>query len=570
MRKIFFILSLFTLYSSSISAQEKFTHADTLRGSNGPGRSWWDVTRYDLLADFNLSDSSITGINVISFKKIAANPGYMQIDLQEPMVIDSVVLRDYIVKYEKNNGRRKKNYLIVNRSLKFRREGNAWFIDVPPYTINKYMPDNNPITIFFHGKPRIARRAPWDGGLVYKKDAKGRPWITIACQGLGASVWYPCKDIQSDEPDNGASLSITVPDTLMAVANGRLNGITRNADFSITYQWAVTNPINNYTLIPYIGKYVNVHDIYMGENGKLDVDYWVLDYNIDSIKTHLKPDVDRMLKAFEFWFGPYPFYDDGYKIVEAPHLGMEHQSAIAYGNKFKFGYLGLDLSGTGWGLKWDFIIVHESGHEWFANNITTKDIADMWVHEGFTNYSETLFTEFFYGKDAGNTYVQGIRKNIQNDIPIIGPYGVNREGSGDMYYKAANMIHMIRQIINDDSLFRNILRGLNKTFWHQVVTSKQVEEYISTKAGKNFSKIFDQYLRTTQIPVLEYKLDGFTLKYRWSNCIKGFDMPVRIHFKTDQWIFPSEEWKSLSIYPEGDNNFSVDKNFFIQTKLISQ
>ena len=275
-----------------------------------------------------------------------------------------------------------------------------------------------------------------------------------------------------------------------------------------------------------------------------------------------------MLRAFEYWFGAYPFYEDGYKLVEAPYLGMEHQSAIAYGNGFQNGYKGRDLSGSGWGLKWDFIIVHESGHEWFANNITSKDIADMWIHEGFTNYSETLFTDFFYGKDAGNAYVQGTRKNIQNDIPIIGHYGVNQEGSGDMYYKSGNMLHAIRQVIDDDEKFRQILRGLNKIFYHKTVTTAQVETYINQQSKIDFSKVFDQYLRTTQIPVLEYKIDGYKLSYRYDSCVKGFNLPLKITFKTTQWIKPTTEWQTLNLYPEGDNKFSVDPNFYIKTKKV--
>jgi aminopeptidase N len=312
---------------------------------------------------------------------------------------------------------------------------------------------------------------------------------------------------------------------------------------------------------------VHFGEVYQGEKGNLDMDYWVLDYNLEKARKQFT-DAPRMMKAFEHWFGPYPFYEDGYKLVEAPHLGMEHQSATAYGNGYQNGYSGRDLSGSGWGLKWDFIIVHESGHEWFANSITSRDIADMWIHEGFANYSETLFTDYYYGKAAGDAYVQGTRKLIRNDVPIIGPYNVNHEGSGDMYYKSGNMLHMIRQVIDDDERFRGILRGLNKTFYHQTVTTKQVEDYISKQARTDFSKVFDQYLRTTQVPVLEYRINGYKLSFRYSNCIKGFNMPLKIHFKTDQWIRPTESWKSLEFYPEGETRFSVDPNFYIKTKKL--
>ena len=228
------------------------------------------------------------------------------------------------------------------------------------------------------------------------------------------------------------------------------------------------------------------------------------------------------------------------------------------------------MSNSGWGLKWDFIIVHESGHEWFANNITSKDIADMWIHEGFTSYSETLFTDYWYGKEAGNEYNRGIRKNVVSKNPIISSYGVNKESeSTDMYYKGANMLHTIRQSLNNDSLFRQILRGLNKKFYHQTVTTKQVEDYMSATAKVDLSKIFDQYLRTTELPVLEYKEDDYKLSYRWANCVKGFNLPLKIHFIADQWIKPTEEWKSLNLYPEGNKTFSVDPNFYIKTKKIT-
>jgi len=569
--KAFFIFNSSFLIFHCLQAQplkpmKAFTNADTLRGTYGASRDWWDVLKYDLHVKFNLSDSSVNGYNVIAIKPIKKNPGYIQIDLQYPMEIDSIHLRNHkIVK----NGAVTKAIVPYLQALTFVRsdkgKGNAYTVQVPEITA----PDAYPytfITVYYHGKPRIAIRPPWDGGLIMKKDEKGNPFVSIACQGLGASVWYPCKDHQSDEPDS-AEMHITIPDSLMCVGNGRFRGKINNGDGTATYDWAVVNPINNYNLVPYIGKYAHFSEVYDGEKGKLDMDYWVLEYNLDKAKEQFK-DAPRMMKAFEHWFGPYPFYEDGYKLVEAPHLGMEHQSATAYGNKYKNGYLGRDLSGTGWGLKWDFIIIHESGHEWFANNITSKDIADMWVHEGFTNYSETLFTDFWYGKDAGNAYLIGTRKGIQNDIPIIGPYNVNQEGSGDMYPKSGNMLHSIRQVINDDEKFRMILRGLNKTFYHQTVTTQQVEDYINKESKINFSKVFDQYLRTTQIPVLEYKIDGYKLSYRYTNCVKGFDLPLKITFKAEKWIKPTEQWQTLNLYPEGDNSFSVDPNFYIKTKKV--
>jgi aminopeptidase N len=296
----------------------------------------------------------------------------------------------------------------------------------------------------------------------------------------------------------------------------------------------------------------------------------VLDYDLEKAKKQFGRDVKPMLTCFEEWFGPYPFYDDGYKLVESSHLGMEHQSAIAYGNKFMNGYLGSDLSGSGWGTKWDYIIIHESGHEWFANNITTNDIADMWVHEGFTNYSEVLYVECQQGKKAADEYCRGLRNNIQHDGPVIGKYGVNKEGSSDMYAKGANLIHTIRQVINDDILFKKILRGLNKTFYHKTVDTKDIENYISKQSGKDLSKIFDQYLRTKKIPQVEYKIKGSSFSYRWKNCVEGFDMPVRIFAGGNQrWIMPTTEWQTQKMADWFDEkSFSFDKNFYITAKKI--
>ncbi len=546
---IFYFL-LFTSAEAQNLAQTKgLTHADTLRGTYGPGRDWWDVLKYDLHVKFNIKDSTISGINTIQFKVLRKGT-LMQIDLQEPMILDEIIFL--------GSSKEAMHQKVTN----IKKDGNAYFfsvLDCKPKSIND-------LIVYYHGKPRVAARPPWDGGLIWKKDLNNNPWVSIACQGLGASVWYPCKDHQSDEPDS-AEMHITIPDTLMCVGNGRYRGKIINDDGTATYDWAVVNPINNYNIIPYIGKYVHFGEVYEGEKGKLDMDYWVLDYNLDKAKEQFK-DAPRMMKAFEHWFGPYPFYEDGYKLVEAPHLGMEHQSATAYGNAFKNGYLGRDLSGSGWGLKWDFIIVHESGHEWFANNITSKDLADMWIHEGFTNYSETLFTDFWYGKEAGNEYCIGTRKGIRNDKPIIAVYNVNKQGSGDMYPKSGNMLHSIRQVINDDEKFRQILRGLNKTFYHQTVTTKQIENYINKQSKIGFSKVFDQYLRTTQIPVLEYKIDGYKLSYRYTSCVQGFNLPLKIKFKTEQWIKPTEQWQTLNLYPEGDNSFTVDPNFYIKTKKV--
>lgn len=541
----------------SLSSYGQFTHQDTLRGTITPERAWWDVVKYDIKVTPDLNQKTITGSVVISYKVVNyKNQRTMQIDLQQPMNIDSIYYRWG----QAGTKSKDKEQSITN----YNRNGNVYLVTLSTnYTKNDVI---DSIKIVFSGKPRSAVNPPWDGGWVWKKDDKGRPWVTVACQGLGASVWYPCKDHQSDEPDNGASLTITVPDSLVAVGNGRLKNKTPNNNGTTTWKWEVTNPINNYNIIPYIGKYVNWQEKYIGEKGDLDCSYWVLDYNLEKAKTQFGRDVTPMLRCFEGWFGPYPFYEDSYKLVETPHLGMEHQSAVAYGNKFKNGYLGMDLSGSGWGKNWDYIIVHESGHEWFANNITSRDIADMWVHEGFTDYSEVLFVECQYGKKAADEYCQGLRRNIENDRPIIGAYGVNKEGSGDMYAKGANMLHTIRQVINNEDKFRQILRGLNKEYYHKVVDTKEVEAYMSKQSGKDLSKIFDQYLRTTQIPVLEYKIEGNKLSYRWTSCIKDFNMPVRVFTgTTEKWIQPTENWATQTI---GEGDVAIDKNFYITAKKL--
>ncbi len=541
MKKLVCTFSFLLLFQSFLLAQQESpARKDTLRGSLNKNRDWWDVLRYDLITQPDYSTKTIKGSNVILFKVI--KPGHiMQIDFQQPMNIDSIIWQTH--------------------SLNFKRDGNVYYVDFE----KDLGVGTSSIKIVFSGKPREAVHPPWDGGWIWTKDEKGRPWMSVACQGLGASVWYPCKDHQSDEPDQGATISVTIPDSLVAVANGRLTS-TKSKNGMATYTWAVSNPINNYNIIPYIGKYVHWEEKYAGENGNLDCDYWVLDYELEKAKLQFQQ-VLKMLKCFEDWFGSYPFYEDGYKLVQSPHLGMEHQSAIAYGNKFSNGYLGRDLSQTGWGLKWDFIIVHESGHEWFGNSITTKDLADMWIHEGFTNYSETLFTTCEYGVEAGNDYVIGTRKLISNNIPIIGPYGVNKEGSGDMYYKGGNLIHTIRQVMQDDEKFRQLLRDVNKTFWHKTVTSKEIESFISKEAGINFEKTFDQYLRTTKIPELEYKIKGKELHYRWANCVSDFDLPVKIQWHGDHWIQPTEAWQTFKAPKGGNNQFHADRNFYITTRL---
>ncbi|ULQ57923.1 M1 family metallopeptidase [Flavihumibacter rivuli] len=536
-----FLLFSPLLFSQPLNDNHHLTRQDTLRGSINPERDWWDVLHYDIEVTPNYSNKTIKGSIAIQFRITKAGKN-MQIDLQEPMELtDASIDGQPVVLYREQNV----YHLVVSGQ-------NA---------VNT----TQMLKLKFEGKPREAIRPPWDGGWIWSKDKNGNPWMSVACQGLGASVWYPCKDHQSDEPDNGARLTINAPKGLIGVGNGRLTRTDKSNPQYDRFTWEVKNPINSYNIIPYIGKYATWHEVYKGEKGDLDCDYWVLEEDLDAAKKQFRQ-VTPMLQCFEHWFGPYPFYEDGYKLVQSPHLGMEHQSAVAYGNKFLNGYLGNDLSGTGWGNKWDFIIIHESGHEWFANNITTKDIADMWVHEGFTSYSETIYTQCQSGIHAGNEYLQGVRRGIQNDIPIIGPYGVNKEGSSDMYPKAANMIHMIRQIIGDDEKFRNMLREMNKDYYHQTVTSADIEAYMSKTAGRDLSKVYQQYLRTTQVPQFQYSVSGGKLSYRWRNCVNGFDMPLKVNFNgKDQWLYPTTEWQAIN---SNGTSLSVDKNFYVTVRSL--
>jgi aminopeptidase N len=521
-----------------------FTRQDSLRGRVTKERAWWDLKHYHLAIKVNPADSTISGSNTIRYQVLQEN-SVMQIDLQNPMAITNVT----------QDG----------KQLTYKREGNVYFINL---TAPQKAGTTKEIVVFYRGKPKVAVNPPWDGGITWKKDKNGNDFIASSCQGLGASVWWPNKDHMYDEVE-GMTISVNVAGKLTNVSNGRLQNVKTLKDGTKTYTWVVKNPINNYGVNINIGDYVTFSEKYKGEKGDLDCTYYVLRDNLSKAKEQFK-DVPRMLKAFEHWFGPYPFYEDSYKLVEAPYLGMEHQSSVTYGNGFKNGYLGRDLSGTGWGLKFDFIIIHESGHEWFANNITNKDIADMWIHESFTCYSESLFLEYYYGKEAGYEYVRGIRKNIQNDKPIIGYYDVNNEGSSDMYYKGANMLHTLRQLVNDDKKWREILRGVNSTFYHQTVTTKQIEDYLSQQIGMDLNSFFNQYLRDTRIPTLEYSFYGNTLKYRWANVVSGFDMSVKMSINdTEVSLNPKLEWSEFDCTFKIEK-FVVDPNYYILNRKIEK
>lgn len=532
------LVLLMLLHNKSISQEYEFTKQDTLRGSITPERAWWDLTYYHLDIAVDLDNKFIKGSNTIEYKVLEPNKK-LQVDLQSPLKITKV----------EQNG----------KELTFSSEGSAHFINL----IDKQRKGKiNSVKVYYEGNPKEAVRAPWDGGLSWTRDSNGKHFAATSCQGIGASIWWPNKDHMYDEVDS-MLISVNVPKGLMNISNGRLKKIEEFEDTN-TYHWYVSNPINNYGVNINIGDYVEFSEVYEGEKGKLDMIYYVLRDNIERAKTQFK-DAVKMMDAFEYWFGPYPFYEDSFKIVEVPYLGMEHQSSITYGNKYMKGYLGRDLSRTGWGLKFDYIIIHEAGHEWFANNITYKDIADMWIHESFTTYSENLFLDYHYGKEASSEYVIGTRAGISNSAPMIGPYGVNQRGS-DIYSKGANVLHTIRQIANSDEKWRMILRGLNKDFYHQTVETKQIENYISDKMGYDLSTFFDQYLRTTNIPVFEYKLNDGLLEYKWTNVVDGFKMPVEV-FVGDEKIRlnPTQETKSIDVKSE---KIRLDKNYYVNINKV--
>jgi aminopeptidase N len=541
MRRTQIFLLFFLLNTYVQSRAQKYSAQDTLRGSITPERIWWDLVYYDLDVTVQPKVKSIRGTNTIHYKVVSPN-NIMQIDLQPPMKLIKAV-QDEV-------------------ELSINQNGNAHFIQLEKKQNRKKIEQ---IVLHFEGQPKEAINAPWDGGFSWKKDYNDNDFIATSCQGIGASVWWPNKDHMYDEVDS-LQMKITVPKHLKAVGNGRLRAVTKN-EKTASYTWFVSNPINNYGVNINIGDYVDFSETYNGEKGNLDMHYFVLKDNLSKAKKQFL-DAPKMMKAFEYWFGPYPFYEDSYKLVEVPYLGMEHQSSVTYGNRYMDGYLGRDLSGTGWGLKFDFIIIHESGHEWFANNITNKDIADMWIHEGFTAYSENLFLDYYYGKEASSEYVIGTRKRIRNDRPIIGNYNVNAEGSSDMYYKGANMIHMLRQFTKNDEKWRGILRKMNAKFHHQTVTTQQIESFLSDEIDLDLHSFFNQYLRDVRIPTLEYNIDKNILHYRWTNVVEGFEMPIEYESnKQWQWLYPTVSWQTKAI---NSSTITVDEDYYIKTKILKK
>ena len=517
-----------------VSAQH-FSRQDSLQGGLPIERTCFNVLHYGLDIKVDIYKKYISGYNEIDFKVIQSTKK-IQLDLYSNMQVDSIVYN--------------------SKKLEYKRDFGAVFIDFPtvlqPTTIQK-------VKFYYSGNAIIAKNAPWDGGFVFKTDALGKPWVGVACQGDGASMWYPCKDSQSDEPDNGATIKVAVPNGLMNVSNGRFTGAVDLKNGYTRWDWQVLNPINSYDITLNIADYAHFGEYYNG----LDLDYYVLRENLEKAKSQFKQ-VKPMLDCFQSKFGTYPFANDGYKLVETSYLGMEHQSAVAYGNKYKNGYLGRDLSGTGVGLKFDFIIVHESGHEWFGNSITSKDIADMWIHEGFTCYSESVFLECQYGYDTAQTYINGLKQNIQNDIPIIGPYGVNTEGSSDMYYKGALMLNTIRSIIANDKKWWELLLAYSIKFRHQIIQTNDVISFFNKESKINLTPIFNQYLRYKELPVLEIRTIKSQVQFRWNSNEPNFNMPIDLLFKNKKIrIFPTNKWAKNNLNIKNSNDFEVCTKQFL-------
>jgi len=521
---------------SSKVSKKTSTRQDTLRGKITPERAWWDLTHYNLDFEVDIENKYIKGSNTLRY--VVLDTGHvMQIDMQPPMKITQV----------QQDG----------KSLTFTQDGNAYFIELHQ---DELKGTSKEIEVFYEGSPRVDPNPPFGGGLTWKTDNNNMPLVYSSCQGNGASLWWPCKDHMYDEPEEGMNINVTVPTPLTAVANGRLISTKKNDNGTTSYEWKVVNPINNYGVSLNVTDYVHFSDPYMGMNGKLDCDYYVLPSNLEKAKIHFKQ-VHLMLEAFEYWFGPYPFYEDGYKLVEG--TGMEHQSSIGYSGDYINGMKGHDYTGSGWGLKFDYLIIHESGHEWFANNITYKDMADMWLHEGFTTYSEALYVEYHFGKEAGDAYIKGISHNIKNDKPIIGDYDINdTDFSIDVYDKGATLLHTLRQVINDDEKWRKILSGLNSEFYHKTVTTEEIENYMAHQSGLNLKLFFDQYLRTSQIPILEYYFEDDKIVYRWMNTVRGFNMPIKVIINNQvQWIHPKTNW-THHYMKDVKNELTIDPNFY--------
>jgi aminopeptidase N len=502
-----------------------YSKKDSLRGSLSEVRSNFDVTYYHLDVKVDPEEKTLEGSNEIVFLAIEEIKK-IQIDLFEDLEIRKITHQ--------------------GKELQFQREFDAIFIDFPNPLANG---ESHSIKVFYGGTPRAAKFPPWDGGLIWRKDRNGEPWVGVACQGLGASVWWPNKDHLSDEPDS-MLISITYPEGLKNISNGQFRGIEKVKKGWEKSHWFVSNPINNYNVTLNIAKYVKFSERFEGEVS-FPMDYYVLHYNLDKAKKHFEQ-VMPMMVCFEEMFGPYPFYEDGYKLIETTYLGMEHQSAVAYGNKYKTGYMGRDFSGVG--LKFDYLIIHETGHEWWGNNISVKDVADLWVHEGFCSYSDALYVECHYGEKDYLGYINYQKTKVANKKPIQGDFGVNNEGSSDMYAKGALMLHTLRSAVGDDEKFMPIFKSINKDFFHKTVSGEDVIDYFSSKLAMDVKPIFYQYIKYAEIPVLQYKVvsqgELELIMVRWQASADKFNLPIEVtNEKNGAWtkITPTQEWQQIDL-----------------------
>lgn len=530
------------LWPQLLAAQD-YTRQDTLRGALTPLRTCYDVLFYDLSVSVNFAERRIEGTNIIHYRA-TQDFTRLQLDLFDNLMLGSI----------RQGG----------VSLPYEREGNAVFVRFPTKQVKG---QTYQLTVVYGGHPIVARYPPWDGGFTWKKDAAGQPWLGVSCQHKGASLWWPNKDHPSDEPDS-MRIRVTVPTGLMAVSNGQLRSTTPLAGGQTLYNWFVSYPINNYCVTLNVANYATFAETYTATDGSImPCDYYVLPENINKAKGHFKQ-VQPMLKCFEEWFGKYPFDRDGYALVETPYLGMEHQGAVAYGNKYQNGYLGNDMSGTGVGLAWDYIIVHESGHEWFGNSLTAADNADLWIQEGFTTYSEVLYTECQQGYEAACRYAEGLQKGIQNAVPLVSVVGVNAQPTGDIYPKGANLLHTIRNVLNNDALWKKTIRGFAEAFKHQVLSTPQVIAYFEQATGHKLKPIFRQYLYHAPAPALEYRLqeqgNKATLSYRLEADEKDFGLPIKVGYGKENYriIQPSAEWQTLSLTKVPGKEFRVSTELF--------
>jgi aminopeptidase N len=531
--------------------EEGFSHADSLRGALRPERTCFDVTYYHLDLTVDPVERDIQGSNRMVFN-VLANTERLQIDLFENMAIDRIVDRQ-------------------GGAQPFVREGNAVFVQLDHELTQGSVEE---LTVFYGGKPIVAKNAPWDGGFTWKEDEDGNPWIGVSCEGIGASLWWPNKDHPSDEPDS-MLVSVRVPQDLVFVGNGQLRHRHEAQNGYVQYDWFVSYPINNYNISLNIGNYIHFSDTFSSIAGQLPLDYYVLKPNLEKAKAHFEQ-VKPMFACYEQYFEPYPFFNDGYALVETPYLGMEHQGAIAYGNKFKTGYSGYDISRIG--MTFDYIIIHESGHEWWGNSITAQDMADLWIHEGFCTYAEALYVECMFDYETAMQYVNAKKPSIENDKPIIGPYDVNGEGSGDMYDKGMLLLNTLRHISlaangSDDRWFEAI-KGLTADFERTVVTSATVEQYMADKLGLDLNAFWDQYLRQTLPPRLEIRIlvEGkkTQLQYRWEAEVPSFAMPIRFQTGDDSWkpLTPNTEWQTLDLgkVAEDQIKFDMEHYYFLLKK----